>query len=59
MLQVNPTVRPTVEDIHAELIALVEDNKVDMKAPIMVCQNNYIYYYNYIIMFIMIVSDFF
>lgn len=37
MLQVNPTTRPTVEDVHAELIALALDNNVDLKAPIMVC----------------------
>ena len=37
MLQVNPTTRPSVEDIHAELIALALDNTVDMKAPVVVC----------------------
>ena len=37
MLQVNPTTRPTVEDVHAELIALALDNNIDMKAPVVVC----------------------
>ena len=36
MLQVNPDNRPSVEDIHAEIVALAADRQLDLKAPIMV-----------------------
>ncbi|XP_066915198.1 cyclin-G-associated kinase-like [Clytia hemisphaerica] len=35
MLQVNPDKRPSVEDIHAEIVALAADRQIDLKSPIM------------------------
>lgn len=36
MLQVNPDSRPSVEDVHAELVAFAADVNVDLKSPIVV-----------------------
>lgn len=36
MLQVNLDSRPTVEDVHAELVALAADRNINLKAPIVV-----------------------